>query len=176
MSRLVRFQFRPLPAMRVVGKSISQLLNMQENPIPAFWSACFADGTFKILESLSGHSIDDAYVGLMCDYNSQDGKFTYFCGMLMDQDCPVPEGFSFKDFPASMAAVGWVQGPEKENYGTAHELTQRELEQHGFRADESAAWCLELYNCPRFTQPQPNGEVILDYYIPCLPGRSGAAK
>jgi len=27
-------------------------------------------------------------------------------------------------------------------------------------------WCMELYNCPRFTEPDAQGNIILDYYIP----------
>jgi hypothetical protein len=33
--------------------------------------------------------------------------------------------------------------------------------------DTEAPWCMELYACPRFKRPDENGNVILDYYIPC---------
>ena len=31
----------------------------------------------------------------------------------------------------------------------------------------AAGWALEMYNDARFTQPGPDGEVVLDFYIPC---------
>lgn len=63
--------------------------------------------------------------------------------------------------------VGWIQGLEKETYSIAHEFTQKAMEERGYKADEDAIWCMELYNCPRFTKPMESGEIILDYYIPC---------
>lgn len=168
MSSLANFQIRPLPALRVIGKAVYPKMDMKENPIPAFWDQCFADGTFKTLTDLPAEHIDKDYVGFMCEW---DGKvtFTYICGMLLAAGTPVPDGFIYKDIPASTVAVGWIQGPEKDNYQAAHAMTQQELEKRGYQCDNAAGWCMEYYNCPRFTQKQPNGDVILDYYIPCLP-------
>ncbi len=168
MSSLINFEFRSLPAMRIIGKAICPKMDMQDNPIPAFWSKCFTDGTFKILTELPAEHVDKDYVGFMCDWDGKD-TFTYICGMLLAAGTPVPAGFDFKDVPASTAAVGWIRGPEKENYQAAHTLTQQELEKKGYCSNSAAGWCMEYYNCPRFTQPQTNGDVILDYYIPCQP-------
>jgi len=169
MSVLVNFQFRSLPALRVIGKAVHPKMDMKENPIPAFWEKCFSDGTFKVLSELPAEHVDKDYVGLMCDWGEGQETWTYICGMLLAAGTPVPEGFDYKDIPAATAAVAWIQGPEKENYQVAHPLTQQELEKRGFRFDQSAGWCMEYYNCPRFTQAQPNGDVILDYYMPCTP-------
>lgn len=169
MSELIEFQTRQLPVMRVIGKPVYPKMDMKDNPIPAFWGKCFSENAFLILENLSQYHLDSAYVGFMCDWSDGNEVFTYLCGMLMTPDCPVPEGYVYRDFPASTAAVGWIRGPEKDNYKVAHKLTQEELEKQGYRVDKAAKWCMELYNCPRFTEPKENGDVILDYYIPCVP-------
>lgn len=170
MSRLVNFQTKHMPAIRVIGKGIRMNMDMKENPIPALWEECFAKGAFKALEGMHGQIVEKDYVGLICDWSKETKAYTYICGMIMNSGCPVPEGFTYRDFPASAVAIGWVQGPEKDNYKDAHVLTLYELERRGFKTNDGAGWWMELYNCPRFTQPQPNGEVILDYYIPCLEG------
>lgn len=41
------------------------------------------------------------------------------------------------------------------------------MNEQGDKFDKNTLWCMKLYNCPRFTTPMDNGEIILDYYIPC---------
>lgn len=167
MSKLIQLEIKPLPAFRIIGKEIRVRMG-GENPIPAFWSRCFADGTFSVLEAMGDSVFCGDYVGFMCDYQSADGCFTYLCGMMMKPGAGIPEGFGSRDVADSTVAVGWIQGPEKDNYPAAHTMTEQEMGKQGFVADGPAGWCMELYNCPRFTQPMENGDVILDYYIPCV--------
>ena len=167
MAKLVNLQINELSKMRIIGKIVRPNLDMEDNPIPALWGQCFNDGTFSILDELTEHHIDSSYVGWMSDWNNDDGRFTYLCGMLMKPETPVPEGFVYRDIAASTVAIGWIQGLEKETYPVAHEFTQKAMDEHGYKEDEDALWCMELYNCPRFTKPMENGDIILDYYIPC---------
>ncbi len=167
MARLVNLQISQLQGFRIIGKAIYTHMDMKENPIPSFWEKCFEDGTFKQLDEMNDHHIDHSYVGWMSDWNEADGKFAYICGMLMKPNTPVPEGFIYRDVPAATVAIGWIQGLEKDIYPVAHEITQKAMEEKGYKVDVAAYWCMELYNCPRFTTPMENGEVILDYYIPC---------
>lgn len=166
MAKLVNFQINQLQDYRIIGKAIYTMMGIKENPIPSFWGKCFEDGTFEQLEEMDDYHIDNSYVGWMGDWK-EDGTFTYICGMLMKQNTPVPEGYIYRDVPASTVAIGWIQGLEKDIYPVAHEITQKAMEEKGYRADYGEGWCMELYNCPRFTTPMENGEVILDYYIPC---------
>jgi predicted transcriptional regulator YdeE len=109
MSTLIKFEIKPLPTLRVIGKAVHPKMDMKENPIPAFWGQCFGDGTFGTLESLPSQ-IDSSYVGFMCDWTNPNGTFTYIVGMLFAADAPVPEGFTYWDCPASTAGIGWIQG------------------------------------------------------------------
>ena len=64
-------------------------------------------------------------------------------------------------------AVLWKKGDENngELYGLeSHNLCLAELRRHGWvRAEDD--WCFERYACPRFTAPDADGRVILDYGI-----------
>ena len=64
-------------------------------------------------------------------------------------------------------AVIWRRGDEHngELYGLeAHNLCLEELKCKGWVRREDD-WCFERYNCPRFTTPDEEGRVILDYGI-----------
>ncbi len=166
MPELVHFSIEKMPAMKVVGREMRHKMGAKENPIPAFWKQCFEDKTFETIEALGAPALDGSYVGYMTEYSKEDGMFTYICGIFMKPDCPVPEGFVSRDVTAADVAVGWVQGPEFAIYPVAHTLTQEGLERAKRKPDATADWCAEVYNCPRFTTKQGNGDVILDYYIP----------
>ena len=45
-----------------------------------------------------------------------------------------------------------------------HNMCLNELSLRGYKRREDS-WCLERYNCPRFTTPDENGDIILDYAI-----------
>jgi predicted transcriptional regulator YdeE len=169
MAELIRFEVIDLPETYVVGKLLRADMEMQkvENPIPAFWGDCFSKNSFKTLEDLNAYVSDPSYVGLMCDWMSGDGCFSYICGMMMKPGCPVPEGYAAKTLPTSKVAVGWIRAEqESELYQVAHQYTQEALEKAGYTA-EGLEWCMEVYNCPRFTTRDDQGRITLDYYIPC---------
>ena len=57
----------------------------------------------------------------------------------------------------------------KENSGDfyameTHEMCLEALKEQGFTRREDS-WCFERYQCPRFTTPDEQGNVILDYGI-----------
>lgn len=171
MGNLIKFDVKDLPELCVVGKELK--INIEkhmkgQNTIPAFWDKCFADGTFAKIEELKDFVYDDAYIGFMADWANGDGYFTYICGMLMKPNCPLPNSdYIARSLSPTTAAIGWIQGTSTQDVcSTAHADTQKALEEAGYNSDHSE-WCMELYNCPRFTTPDENGNIILDYYIPC---------
>ena len=167
MAELAKCEIVDFGATRVIGRPVVAGMDMQQNPIPAFWEQCFADGTFPALEALDG-AVSPDYVGLMCRWGGGDNNFTCIVGMLMKPGTPVPEGFDHEDLPVGQVAIGWVRGTEQEIYQASHPLTQADMERQGYVMDEAAGWCMELYNCPRFTEKDAEGLQILDYYIPCV--------
>ncbi len=167
MAKLYQLEIKELGPWCIVGKAIQSQID-SENPVPAFWDVCFGDGTFAKLESMKDWVLCPDYVGFMTDWQGGDGKFTYIVGMMMKHGCPLPdESFVSRTVNPSTAAVGFIQGISTQDVCmNAHALTQHAMEERGCSA-EGAAWCMELYNCPRFTTPDEQGQIILDYYIPC---------
>ena len=106
----------------------------------------------------------DAYIGAV---HIMDGMPEYWIGMFFPVDTAVPEGFDFVDMEALEYAVFYLC--DKEGSGDfytmeTHEMCLDELKALGFKRKEDD-WCFERYNCPRFTTPDEEGNVILDYGI-----------
>ena len=94
-------------------------------------------------------------------------------GMFLPQDAPVPEGYEHMDLPEETCALFWIYGSESsgEIYGmSAEALCQAELDRRGW-VRKDAGWHFERYNCPRFTTPDAQGNVILDYGVPLASGK-----
>lgn len=164
MAALVKIDFIEMPEVLVIGKTIDVdwLKVHGTNPIPDLWKTCFKDNTFKTLETLNDFVYDNSYVGYMTLHS-------YTCGMLMKIGCPQPGGgFTTQTIMPSKVAVGWIRGNENDLYMNAHGLTEKALEEWGYRYNPACKWSMELYNCPRFTQKDQDGKVILDYYIPVV--------
>ena len=51
MAKLIQLEIKELGEWCVAGKPISSQMG-GENPVPAFWDACFADSTFSKLETM----------------------------------------------------------------------------------------------------------------------------
>jgi len=163
MSDLVKIDFIEMPDVVVVGKTLGVDWTKvhKENPIPDFWKECMAEGVFSQLEALEGYIFNPAYVGYMT-------MESYTCGMLMKLGCPVPENLDVHEIMPTKVAVGWVKGKEPELYMQAHELTEKGLEEWGYMYNPDARWSMEVYVCPRFTEADENGNIVLDYYIPVI--------
>ena len=167
MASLVKFDVRSLPALKVVGRAVRvRMADEMEDPVPELWSRCHGDGTIDELEALD--TFDPSPVGWMGDFDAKTSSFVYLCGVLVPSGAPVPEGFDIRAIGPTRAAVGWVQGEPDELVPLAQELTEQAMAEAGVTADESAGWALERYDDERFTQRTPEGEVVLDFYIPCL--------
>jgi predicted transcriptional regulator YdeE len=169
MGRLVKFEVGELPDVLIVGKELR--CNMEElmkgnNPIPAFWGKCFEENIFATLEEQTDLIYNKDYVGIMLDWNNDDSHTSYIVGMLMKPGAAVPAGYFSRDLEATKVAIGFIQGKDTPDVcSNAHELTEQALKSEDFTC-EKMTWCMELYNCPRYTTPDENDEIILDYYIP----------
>ncbi len=169
MSELIKFEVKRLPNIKLVGKELRYNMEAHmkgDNRIPAFWDKCFTDGTFSLLEKQTSFIYDSAYVGVMLDWDNGDGDFSYIVGMLMKDGVSVPDGYYYKDIEETDVAIGWIKGKNTADVcSSAHSLTEQAIKENGYKCDKMK-WCMELYNCPRFTTPDENGDIILDYYIP----------
>ena len=127
------------------------------------WGEFFQKGWFAELENAGG-KIEFDYIAPM---RVNAGIFEYWIGMMFAPDAIVPEGFDYIDIESYESAVFWICGnPDNgELYGmNAHNTCTELLKAKGWKIKENG-WIIERYNCPRFTQADENGDVILDYYI-----------
>jgi len=169
MGEFIKFEVKRLPKVKLVGKEIRYNMEAHmkgNNRLPAFWERCFNEEIFQTLEAQTEFIYDSAYVGVMIDWDKGDGDFSYIVGMLMKDGVCVPDGYYVKDIEETDVAIGWIKGKNTDDVcSTAHAQTEQALREMGGNCSEMK-WCMELYNCPRFTTPDENGEIILDYYIP----------
>lgn len=169
MGVLIDFEVKSLPQLKLVGKELRHSMEAQmkgDNPLPGFWGECFGEDAFAPLEAQADQVYDPSYVGVMIDWARGDGMFSYVVGMLMKPDAVVPEGYYSVMLDETHAAVGYIRGKDTADVcDNAHELTEAALKEKGLNCD-GMAWSMELYNCPRFTTPDADGNIVLDYYIP----------
>lgn len=145
------------PEVRFVGKKYSD---------GSHWGEWWQNGWFSLLEGVPGllPMNEEGNFGIM---RIVDGMLEYWIGMFFDRTAEAPEGFEYVDIEPLEYAVFYLYGNEHngELYGLdPHNLCLEELNKKGWRRWEDF-WCFERYNCPRFTTPDENGNVILDYGI-----------
>ena len=144
------------PKARLIGKKYEGIPN---------WGEWWENDWFSILEKNESLAINgDAYIGAV---HIVDGMPERWIGMFFSVDTEVPSGFDYVDIEPKEYAVCYLY--DKENSGDfftmdTHNMCLEELKTLGLKRKEDD-WCFERYNCPRFTTPDDNGNVILDYAI-----------
>jgi len=95
------------------------------------------------------------------------GNFEYWIGVFAAEGAPVPEGYEYADLPASSAGVCWLFGKPPGIFWM-HEYCAAELmgEEMTPVPQETSRWyAFERFNNPRYTEPDAEGNRILDYGI-----------
>jgi len=155
--QIIKVYQQELPATRFIGKK-------------GFgWDTWFQNGWFEVLEGLIDEDFKNvyedwgAYLGL---YRfEKDDTYEYYIGMLLPENTTVPEGFEHIDFPKSTLGVCWAYGAMP----TVHSMMNvayKRLEDDGYTIapdKNGAVWCIERCGCPRYTDPDEKGNVILDF-------------
>ena len=154
--KILEVKKESFPAARFIGKKYTQSPN---------WGEWWENDWFSVLEKNERLSVNgDAYIGAV---HIVDGMPEYWIGMFFPVNTEVSEGFDFVDIDSLDYAVCYLQ--DKEGSGDfytmeTHNLCLENLKLLGFKRKEDD-WCFERYNCPRYTMPDNNGNVILDYGI-----------
>lgn len=144
------------PAARFIGKKYLDGVN---------WAEWWENELFSALEANPCLSFNaDAYIGAVHIVN---GRPERWIGMLFPENTEVPKGFEYVDIDPLDYAVCYLYDKENsvEFYTMdTHNMCLEALKVHNMKRKEND-WCFERYNCPRFTTPDENGYVILDYAI-----------
>lgn len=144
------------PAARLIGKKYGGAVN---------WSEWWEQNLFEKLEVMECLTFNgDAYMG---GVHIAEGMPERWIGMLFPAGTEVPEGFEYADIEPLDYAVCYLYDKEgNSEFFTmdTHNMCLEVLKANGFKRKEDD-WCFERYNCPRYTTPDENGNVILDYAI-----------
>lgn len=157
--QIIKCDKKALPSLKFIGKRYSH----DEN-FGAKWGEWWQNGWFGPLENLGESEYNDAsYIGAK---RIVGGMLEYWIGMFFDESKQAPEGFDEILIPACDYSVMWIQGEDDWRLTSydAHVAAVSEMEKNGHKRRDDD-WCFEFYNCPRYTTPDENGLVILDYYV-----------
>ncbi len=154
--KIVEVKQETWPKARLIGKKYECGPN---------WGEWWANNWFEVLESMPCLPLNgDAYIGAVHIVNSMP---EHWIGMFFSVDTEVPEGFEYVDIEPMVYAVCYLQDQDGSgDFYTmdTHDMCLEELKAQGLKRKEDD-WCFERYNCPRFTTPDEDGNVILDYGI-----------
>lgn len=152
------------PACRFVGKRYTPKDSVNGS-YGHKWGEWWANNYFAPLDTLPHMPIvGDSTMAAMHVVNDE---VEYWIGFFCPADTETPDGYEAIDIGPRKYAVLWRKGDEHngELYGLeAHNLCLAELKRNDWVRVEDD-WCFERYNCPRFTTPDADGRVILDYGI-----------
>lgn len=150
-----------MPEVRFIGKRYTAGADFG-----AAWGQWWSNGWFGPLDALKGRAAinQDSYCGAKRIVN---GELEYWIGMFFDPSTEVPEGYESVGMGPMSFAVCWLKDRENSPELTSFETHNRcleELNRQGMARKEDD-WCFERYQCPRYTTPDEDGNVILDYGI-----------
>ena len=169
MNEIVKCEVVKLPKIYIAGKEIrhsDKALNCGDNRLPSFWNQCYENDVFAVLESQPEYIFDMSHVGVFMDWDLGDGEFSYIVGMLMKSGAAIPEGYSMRELKETDVAHCWVKTKSLLDTRTVpFESTARAIKEIG-RSFGNMQWCADIYHPLRSVEPDENGEVILDCYIP----------
>lgn len=165
MMEIKRVYRESLPRLKLIGKRYTNADRDASGTFAGQWQQWFDKGWFDALQK-GGKSIQllsNDSLGAM-RMTDENGGFEYWIGLFCAPDSAVPEGFEAVEIDAGDIGVCRLYGNDKsgELYSMeASELSMAALKEKGWNFNEDG-WFFERYNCPRFTEPDEKGNVILD--------------
>ena len=174
MSKLIKFEVKKFPAVRLIGKQVKMSFEPGGNKAADnLWSSMWQDGSMEfLLNNTERFTAERDTIGWMGDYDFSGSTCTYIAGVLTKAGTPVPAGYVSRDLPECLMGIGWIQGREEnaDLYANAHEGMMQILKEYGYEYDALAGgYEMQYYSFPRFGVPRYVGEkiLILDYCCPC---------
>jgi hypothetical protein len=166
MAEIIKVYKEHLPALRFIGKRYTDN-DRVHGGYGHKWGEWFQNDWFSPLEkSGSAGNIENGYLGFMRCYPN----FEYWIGVFLPPKTTVPDGYDFIDIDEGDVGVCWIKGNHDDgSIYSMHEKCIESLKENGMsnfrKAEDGRAYFFERYNCPRFTEKDENGNVILDYGI-----------
>jgi len=159
---IVKVYKESMPPVKLIGKRYTNKDQNESGTFADYWQQWFREGWFDILNQYGNiPGISEDYLGVM---RMTDDGFEYWIGAFFAPDTEVPSGFDVVEIPAGDVGVCWIYGNDQsgELYSMeASNISMAAFSENGWNFSENG-WFFERYNCPRFTEPDENGNVILD--------------
>lgn len=153
------------PAVQLIGRRYTDADRDAFGSFGEKWQDWFRSGRFDALRQCGGiDQVSDDFIGAM---RCTEAGFEYWIGVLMAPEDPVPPGFEAVPIPAGNLGVCFLYGRDGSSdlFGMdAHNACVAAWQSQGWTPAPDA-WFLERYNCPRYTTPDEQGNVILDYCV-----------
>ncbi len=168
MAELIDHKIIDMPRLWAIGVQV-HVLNQGDNPLPAEWRKQFEAGLFDRLNALPGAYSADTF-GVIHSWPGDMSCFEYVIGMLFTElPDELPEGCVAHELEEGRMLCGYVRGRDASYViAGAHDLVMARADKSGYEFDIDRLCLIEGYNCPRFTQPDDQGRIIFDYYIPVV--------
>lgn len=162
---IIKVYKQTIPATRFIGKCFGS----GQHPN---WGFSWGNDVFGKAEGAVGNQAKisaqfedaDVYCGLYYR-NTATGAYDGWCGMFLPPDTKVPEGLDFIDFSEQKLGVCWIYGKQSELYNLVRNCPEILLSA-GMEIKSDANGYIghfERDQCPRFTTPDDNGNIIVDY-------------
>jgi len=113
------FEIVTMPKVRVIGKE-ARCGGALGNTAPELAEETMFSSTYKVLENLP-RALNYG-CGWTCDYDAETDTFSYIVGFITPADTPVPEGFIYRDSPATLCARGLIGEDAGQTVKRAKEL------------------------------------------------------
>lgn len=165
MSTVIKTEVVHMPRVKLIGRRYTDKDRNECGTFADKWGEWFKDGLFKKLKVCEGiKDVSDDFIGLIrCNGNG----FEYWIGFFMDEKDVAPEGFSEVVIDEGDVFIGYIYGTESDGdiYGKKATIPIYDaLVKAGYTVPKRG-YEFERYNCNRFTKPDKDGKVILDYGI-----------
>ena len=161
---IVKVYRERLPQVKLAGRRFTDRDRDGAGTFAVWWKRAFEEKWFEPLMKCKGvPGVGPDCLGAMRP-KGRDGEFEYWIGMFLAPDAEVPDGFEAEEIAAGDLGVCWLRGDEKsgELVGVeASDAAMAAMTGQGW-AFAPGGWFVERYNCPRYTQPDEKGHVILD--------------
>lgn len=159
---ILRCETEMLPECKLIGKCFTDADSDEHGGFGGKWQQWFQEQSCTPLVPLRVNPAGDDIIGFM---RMEPGGFAYWIGHFCRPDAVTPSGYAALPLPAAKVAVVYLRGAQGDPaiFGM-HDACVEYLAGHGFTL-AAAPFFFERYVCPRFTTPDAEGRVILDYGV-----------
>ncbi len=173
MADIVKVEFVEMEERLLIGIAMSKT----GYRVKELWREYLDGGILEKLGELENCQCEDMaedYIGLGYATDFRDDKSLgneYIVGRYFIPGTPVPEKMTSKVIPKGTVVKAQIKGKNLDDIiNHAYLLINDMVQKNGYRLDYSDFYWSEVYTYERYCRPfeESKGELILDWYMPCI--------